>query len=235
MRTVRLAREHGISTQAVRNYEADGVLPAAARTAAGYRDFDERHAASLRAFLALVAGHGHARSRDILRRVHAGDVAGALAAVDEGHAELTSERAVVDAVSDALHRIVGAAPVRPQPQPQPRAEPISALAHRLRLRPATLRRWERAGLLRPARDEMTGHRRYDADDVRDAHLVQQLRRAGLGIAAIAPVLVRVRDAGDPATAVAALDARRTALARRSRAALTGAAHLDALLELYERV
>lgn len=231
MRTVRLAREHGISTQAVRNYEADGVLPAAARTAAGYREFDERHAASLRAFLALVAGHGHARSRDILRRVHAGDVAGALAVVDRGHAELTSERAVVEAVSDALHRIVGATPVRGQ-HPY-RTEPISALAHRLRLRPATLRRWERAGLLRPARDEVTGHRRYGADDVRDAHLVQQLRRAGLGIAAIAPVLLQVRDAGDPSTAVAALDTRRIALTRRSRAALTGAAHLDALLAPYE--
>ncbi|WP_416591505.1 MerR family DNA-binding transcriptional regulator [Micromonospora sp. LOL_015] len=37
VRPVDLAREHGLSPQAVRNYEQAGVLPAAARTAAGYR------------------------------------------------------------------------------------------------------------------------------------------------------------------------------------------------------
>ncbi|QJY45161.1 MerR family transcriptional regulator [Pseudonocardia broussonetiae] len=226
MRTVQLAREHGLSTQAVRNHEAAGVLPAAARTAAGYRVYDERHAASLRAYLALVGGHGYPAAREVLRRVHAGDVDGALARLDAAHAALDAERAVVETVAGLLHRLGGPAPVTRRG-----SEPISAVAHRLRLRPATLRRWERSGLLRPGRDPSTGHRRYGPDDVRDAHVVHQLRRGGLPLAAIAPVMDELRGGGDPSAAAAALDARRAALARRSRSALAGAAHLHALLEL----
>lgn len=43
-----LAREHGISAQAVRNYERDGLLPAAERTPSGYRVRDAELAHLLR-------------------------------------------------------------------------------------------------------------------------------------------------------------------------------------------
>ena len=49
-----LARQHGISTQAVRNYERDRLLPAAERTPSGYRVYTATHAQALRTFLALV-------------------------------------------------------------------------------------------------------------------------------------------------------------------------------------
>ncbi|MEE2048253.1 MerR family DNA-binding transcriptional regulator, partial [Nocardiopsis tropica] len=57
MRPSDLAHEHGISTQAVRNYERDGFLPPAERTPSGYRIYTEAHAAALRAYLALVTAH----------------------------------------------------------------------------------------------------------------------------------------------------------------------------------
>jgi DNA-binding transcriptional MerR regulator len=44
MRPVDLAREHGLSTQAIRNYEDAGILPAAERTAHGYRTYTPLHA-----------------------------------------------------------------------------------------------------------------------------------------------------------------------------------------------
>ncbi|MFB7267750.1 MerR family DNA-binding transcriptional regulator, partial [Streptomyces nojiriensis] len=37
LRPVDLARGHGLSTQAIRNYEEAGILPAADRTSQGYR------------------------------------------------------------------------------------------------------------------------------------------------------------------------------------------------------
>ncbi|MEV1206601.1 MerR family DNA-binding transcriptional regulator, partial [Microbispora rosea] len=49
MRPVDLAREHGLSTQAIRNYEDAGILPAAGRTAHGYRTYTPLHAHALRA------------------------------------------------------------------------------------------------------------------------------------------------------------------------------------------
>ena len=44
------------------------------------------------------------------------------------------------------------------------------------IRPATLRVWERAGLVQPRRDRRTGYRVYSAADVRDAHLVHHFAR-----------------------------------------------------------
>ncbi|MGP3947412.1 MerR family DNA-binding transcriptional regulator [Streptomyces sp. 7N604] len=39
MRPVDLARQHGVSTQAVRNYEDAGIIPPAHRSRTGYRDY----------------------------------------------------------------------------------------------------------------------------------------------------------------------------------------------------
>jgi DNA-binding transcriptional MerR regulator len=221
MRPIDLARTHGLSTQAVRNYEDQGLLPPAERSDSGYRRYSAHHARALDAFLALVPAHGHGTARAIMVAVNAGRTADALDLIDRSHADLVAERATVDAVEHAL-RDLG---VREWAGP---ARPIGPLAHQLGLVPATLRRWESAGLLRPGRDRQ-GHRVYTGADVRDAHLVGQLRRAGHGIPAIRRLLDELRDARDPAQITRALADRRRALDGRSRAMLTAAAALDRYL------
>ncbi|WP_157850275.1 MerR family DNA-binding transcriptional regulator, partial [Streptomyces rimosus] len=69
LRPIDLARGHGLSTQAVRNYEESGILPAAGRTPSGYRTYTPLHARALRAFLALVPGHGHPTATAIMQAV----------------------------------------------------------------------------------------------------------------------------------------------------------------------
>ncbi|MER6069981.1 MerR family DNA-binding transcriptional regulator, partial [Streptomyces sp. NPDC001817] len=76
LRPVDLARRHGLSTQAVRNYEEAGILPTADRTPHGYRTYTSLHAGALRAFLALVPGHGHQTATSIMRAVNKGAVDG---------------------------------------------------------------------------------------------------------------------------------------------------------------
>ncbi|MFD7901879.1 MerR family transcriptional regulator [Kitasatospora sp. NPDC059747] len=237
LRPVDLAREHGLSTQAVRNYEEAGFLPPAGRTASGYRVYGPRHAAALRAFLALLPGHGHATAGAVMRAVHAGEVDEALRLIDAGHAQLAGDRATLDAVEEALHDLVpppGPDPTRaPEPTPDPDPEPggtfIGPLAHRLGLRPATLRTWERAGLVVPRRDARTGYRVYAPADVRDALLAHQLRRGGHGLERIAQVLERVRTAGGPEPLRATLGEWRDRLTARGLALLAGAAALHAYL------
>lgn len=82
MRPADLAREHGISTQAVRNYEQSGFLPPADRTPSGYRVYTEVHAAALRAFIALIPAFGHARAGQIMNFVHAGSLDDVLLTID---------------------------------------------------------------------------------------------------------------------------------------------------------
>ncbi|MFD8656380.1 MerR family DNA-binding transcriptional regulator, partial [Streptomyces mirabilis] len=86
LRPIDLARGHRLSTQAVRNYEEAGILPAAGRTPHGYRTYTSLHAGALRAFLALVPGHGHRTATSIMRAVNQGAVDEALRLVDESHA-----------------------------------------------------------------------------------------------------------------------------------------------------
>ncbi|MBN9107616.1 MAG: TioE family transcriptional regulator [Pseudonocardia sp.] len=225
LRPVDLARAHGLSTQAVRNHEAAGILPPATRSPHGYRHYTPRHAQALAAFLALVPGHGHGPATAIMRAVNDGSVDTALRIVDDSHARLVDDRAVLRAVETALADLEP-----PTPSPSFGGEMyVGPLAHRLGIRPATLRRWERAGVVAPRRDPATGYRVYDAADVRDALMVGQLRRGGYRLEQIAPVVAHVRAAGGVEPLEPVLRDWRARLAARSRAMLRGAAALDAYL------
>lgn len=226
-RPVDLARAHGLSAQAVRNYEREGVLPPAERTPNGYRRFTEVHATALDAYLALIVGHGYAASGDIMRAVNRGEIDTALRAIDQSHALLQRDRETLDAVETAVATLTGS-----QPAPRSRqAVPISLLAHRLGLRPATLRKWELAGVLQPERDPASRHRVYSPDDVRDAELAHLLRRGGHRLDHIAAVLRQVRNAGGTEPLAAALSQWRKRLTERGQAMLTGAGRLAAYLDV----
>ncbi|WMX48035.1 TioE family transcriptional regulator [Streptomyces roseicoloratus] len=276
LRPIDLARAHGLSTQAVRNYEEAGILPPAARTPHGYRTYTPLHSQALGTFLALLPGHGHSTATAIMRAVHEDAVEEAFRHIDESHAQLLDDRRTLRAVETALRdlgadgeRVPGgllpaaprgaadrsrpAAPSRADARPsagarsgvaaeagsasgadaRPAAGPrdtfVGALAAQLGIRPATLRTWERAGLVRPRRDPRTGYRVYDADAVRDARLAHQLRRGGYLLEQIAPLIAQVRSAGGLEPLRTALDDWHARLSARARAMLTGAAELDAYL------
>ena len=164
-----------------------------------------------------------------MRAANHGDVDSALRTIDESHAGQLRDRATLDAVATAIG-------VLTQPSAGGSLElgaawTIGELARRLGVTPATLRKWERTGILDPTRDRFTGHRRYDGADVRDAELAHLLRRGGYLLADIAPVLAQVREAGGPEPLAESLAAWRQRLTSRSRAMLTAAGHLDDYLQL----
>jgi DNA-binding transcriptional MerR regulator len=223
LRPVDLARASGLSTQAVRNYEAAGILPAADRTPSGYRVYTPRHVRALRAFLALIPGHGHATATAIMQAVNRGAIEEALRLIDESHLQLRDDRRTLHAVEAAL------ADLEPVPL-EPGETFVGPLARRLGVRPATLRKWERAGLVQPRRDPRTGYRVYRAADVRDALLTHQLRRGGYRLAQIAPVIAQVRSAGGVAPLASMLYDWHARLTARGTAMLAGAAALHAYLD-----
>ena len=225
-RPVDLAREYGLSTQAIRNYEAAGILPGADRSTTGYRTYTAVHVQALRTFLALLPAHGHPGATAIMQAVHRDDTAGALQVIDRSHAQLLDDRETLQAVEAALHRLT------PVQQQRPGDTFVGPLAARLGLRPATLRTWEREGLIRPRRDPQTGYRVYSAADVRDAQLIHQLRRGGYRLRQITPVLTQIRTAGSRTAAEALLSDWQTRLNTRGRAMLSAAAELNAYLSTH---
>ncbi|MBW5482189.1 TioE family transcriptional regulator [Streptomyces bambusae] len=238
LRPVDLARGHGLSTQAVRNYEEAGILPAAGRTPHGYRTYTPLHAGALRAFLALVPGHGHRTATSIMRAVNQGAADEAFRLIDESHAQLLEDRRTLQAVESALRDLEPttahergreSAPAALTAVSGPGGTFIGPLADQLGIRPATLRKWERAGLVRPHRDPLTGYRVYDEADVRDARLAHQLRRGGYLLEQIAPLIAQVRAAGGLEPLESALRDWHGRLSARGRAMLAGAAELEAYL------
>lgn len=196
LRPADLAREHGLSTQAVRNYERNGCLPPADRTPTGYRIYTDVHAAALRAYVALVRGFGHASARSIMQAVHQGRTDDALAVIDAGHEQLMRDRATLSTVREAVEHIAAESDeLSVGASPSAGFRSIGELAHALDLSPATVRTWERAGILDPQRDPATGYRVYANDDVRDARLAHLLRRGGYLLDQIAVVIGQIRSAG----------------------------------------
>ncbi|MEV8635285.1 TioE family transcriptional regulator [Streptosporangium sp. NPDC051023] len=228
LRPIDLAREHGLSTQAIRNYEEAGILPPADRTPHGYRTYTRLHARALRAFIALIPAHGHQTATSIMQAVNQNLVEDALKLIDESHAQLLDDRRTLSAVEKALRDLVASGSPGP---PEPGVTFVGPLAGKLGIRPATLRKWERAGLIRPRRDPRTGYRVYTPADVRDAQLAHQLRRGGYLLEQISPLLEQIRAAGGLAPLEATLRDWRSRLSARGRSMLAGAAELDAYLIL----
>lgn len=224
-----LARAHGLSPQAVRNYEHAGVIPPAARTATGYRIYTDDHAGALAAYVALITGCGYRPADEIMRSVLRGDLPTALAVLDSVHLQLHRDR-------ETLERVASAAAVLTSSTPGPPAEqkPVSigVLAHRLGVTPATLRKWERARILRPTRTRTA--RAYSRDDVRDAELAHLLRRGGYLLEHIAAVIEQVHAAGGPGPLAASIEQWQERITARGRAILTSAARLADYLSYLEQ-
>ncbi|MFI6042719.1 TioE family transcriptional regulator [Nocardia sp. NPDC051321] len=230
LRPADLAREHGLSTQAIRNYEQDGCIPPAERTPSGYRIYTEVHAAALRTYLALIPAYGHAASGQIMNALHHDGVEGVLVTIDRGHSQLLRDRDTLDAVRKAVAHLTSESGTGAVTSGETRT--IGELAHQLRVTPATLRNWENAGILAPARDPATGYRRYDASDIRDAHLADLLRRGGYPLDPIRTVIQQIRTAGGTDALAATLADWQRKLTAQGLAMLNAAAQLDRYLNVH---
>ncbi len=227
MRTLRpsdLAREHAISTQAVRNYEQDGCLPPAERTPTGYRIYTELHATALRTYLTLIPAYGHATAGDIMRALHEDDLDKALTIIDRGHSRLLRDRETLTSVHRAVDHLIAESSSDTTHSAGTRT--IGELAHHLRVTPATLRAWEAAGILSPDRDPATGYRRYGPTDLRDAELAHILRRGHYRLDHIATVIGQIRAAGSTEALAKALADWRAGLTAQGIAMLDAAAALS---------
>ncbi|MGB3442653.1 MAG: TioE family transcriptional regulator [Actinophytocola sp.] len=224
-----LAREHGISTQAVRNYERDGFIPPAERSESGYRIYTPVHAAALRTFLALVRAYGHAAGGQIMNALHDDRLDDVLMTIDRGHHRLLRDRDTLDAVRKAVGHLTAEPDAKPVHPAKPRT--IGDLAHLLGVTQATVRNWERAGILTPARDAATGYRVFHASDVRDAELAHLLRRGGYPLNHISTVVEQIRTAGGTDSLADALDDWQRKLTAQGLAMLNAASQLSHYLNL----
>ncbi|MFC5745404.1 MerR family transcriptional regulator [Actinomadura rugatobispora] len=223
LRPVDLARTAGVSTQQIRNYLDEGILPPAPRTPSGYRTFDERHRHALITFRALERGYGRTASAEIMRAAHAGDAPQALALVDAAHAALHEQRLALRSMGEALEAVARQDPGPPGPARSDLR--IGEVAARLGVRTSALRVWESAGLLTPRREPVTGYRVFGPAEIRDAQMIHLLRQGRYPLERIGAVLDGLRRTGGSEALRAAIAERREAITHRATQMLDGSGHL----------
>jgi DNA-binding transcriptional MerR regulator len=222
-RPIDLARLAGISTQQVRNYADAGILPSVPRTAAGYRRFDDSHLGALLTYRALAKGCGPRTAQAVMHAVHAGHLPDALALLDASHAALHDHRRSLQATSDALEAVAEQVPDAPA---APRTGlRIGEVAAHLGVRTSALRTWESAGLLSPGRDRGTNYRRFGPTDVRDAQMINMLRKSHYPLPQIRIILDGLRQTGSSDALRAAVAQRQSTLTGQAAAMLEASSHL----------
>lgn len=231
MTTAAAAAATGYSVQQVRDLEALGVIPVAARSPSGYRQFSAQHVRSLRAYrdLAYAVGPVDARRamRDIRRQPR--EQAGSL--ICGFHARLNAEREQALTARRALESISDEAATDATPA-EGDSMSITELSHALGVRASTLRFWETAGLVAPSRVATRSGtaRRYTVTAIRAARITAALRGGGYRIPEVQRAITAVRDLDDTSDSLTALDARLRTIADRTLALLRTGALLAEIIE-----
>lgn len=222
-----VARRSGCSAQLIRNLEAAGALPPVERADNGYRRFGPIHLSALTAYQGIRRAAGADEARRIIRLAWSAPFPEALAALDRAHVRVHAEREAVGITRRAVHDIAAEAIDAARPDD---VLTISELATALDVRPSALRHWEAEGLLKPARTAGSGIRIYAPPQVRDARIVDQLRRGGHDIPLIRSVLPQLHRPGAAGVVEDRLRRREDELARRTRALLEAGAALLHLID-----
>jgi DNA-binding transcriptional MerR regulator len=218
LRPIDLGRAIGLSSVQVNRFERWGLLSPAERTPTGRRRYAERHMDEILALRAMQAGYGWRLGNRVMRHVQKGDLAAALALVDEQHASLYRQRQEVADTLQALETHHAAEPARSLParwRTTPTLLRIGEAATRAGVRASAVRFWEQQGLLQPPRDPESTFRLYDRSQLARLHVVAVLRQASYTFDAIRALLDEL-SGGRPDAALAAVERRRDDLTRASK-------------------
>ena len=229
LRPVDLARAVGLSTQAVRNYEDLGFLPAAERGPQGYRLYRPQHLHALQTARIVIAGFGWKRARLIMQSTHKNELSSAFAVIDAYHAFIHQSRIEVEETLKALQTVAEAPPALMETSGKKKQFHIGEVARRLGVRVSTIRFWEEQGLVDPIRDSTNRYRLYDEQHIRLLQIVALLRKTGYGFDAIRTVVTQLAT-GTPEQALKAAENRLQELAEASRRCVEATAVLWAYIE-----
>jgi len=225
LQTVDLARAAQLSVQQVRNYEAGGFIPQAERSPSGYRLYTQKHLAALKTARILAGGYGWQRARAIMQSVHQGNLALALALVDERHAELATRRDRIEQTLAAL-RTLAVQSLRPAGTRHAQHLRVGQAAKLVGVRVSALHFWEQQGLLHPVRDPTSRYRLYDEQQLHRLRVVVLLRDAAYDFSAIRLALDELA-AGHTERAIAAVERKHSELARISWTCLAAVSSFQA--------
>jgi DNA-binding transcriptional MerR regulator len=225
LRPIDLAKAIGLSTQTVHNYECWGFIPQVERSEKGYRLYTAQHLRAIQVARVVIIGHGWERARRIMSHVHEGDLASALAIIDEHSAQIHAERCEVEQTLEILRTSsTSLQELTKGSGKQSKGLRVGEVAKLAGVRVSAVRFWEEQGLLQPTRDKESKYRLYDDEQVRRLQIVVLLRKSGYDFVAIRAVLEQLTT-GTAGQALTAAQHRLSELLERSGYAFKATATL----------
>ncbi|MFC5727801.1 MULTISPECIES: MerR family transcriptional regulator [Nocardioides] len=207
------------------------MIPTAARSPNGYRQFSAEHVRGLRAYRDLAHAVGPVEARRAMREIRVQPPDQASALICGFHARLNDEREQALAARCALESIraeatTDAAPVEGD------SMTITGLSQALGVKASTLRFWEKVGLVAPERVATRAGtaRRYTVTAIREARITAALRAGGYRIPDVQKAITAVRDLNDVSDSLTALDTRLQAIAQRALALMRAGTLLAGIIE-----
>lgn len=174
IRPIDIASKLNISTSALRNYEAQGIVPPTERTASGYRIYTEEHVAYFETVQAMTAGYGMEITKHVLQKIQLQDVDSALRLVNEVQANL--HRDIVLAEQNILI-LTSQGDSFLESNQSDTWKTIGEVSTETQIPSSTIRHWEKIGLITSARDQNNGYRLFNPSQIRKIMLLRTLRSA----------------------------------------------------------
>ncbi|WP_223836655.1 MerR family DNA-binding transcriptional regulator [Paenibacillus oceani] len=175
MRPIDIAEKLNLSTSALRNYEAKGLVPPALRSAGGHRMYTEEHLAYFECLQAMSPGFGMEVASEVVKHVQLRDASSARWCITVSQAQLHHDKQQAGRNLQMLEdQVRNGAEEANGVQERKTIGEVSAATL---IAGSAIRYWEKEGLIASSRDPHNGYRIFGRSQLRKITLLGALRNA----------------------------------------------------------
>ncbi|MDF2680529.1 MAG: transcriptional regulator [Brevibacillus sp.] len=211
-----IAKQLGISTSSLRNYEARGIVPPAGRAPNGYRVYTYEHAAYFECIVAMSPGFGMEITSSVLSMLQRRELGAALWLINEAQAATHEDKLVLEKAVVLLEQITA------NKGGYANWMTIGEISAAASIPASTLRYWEHKGLISSTRNEKNNYRLYDKFQAVKIWLLKSTQKAVYsGDMARLKQAIGNLPSGDFQALQLLIESARNALLQRNREQLRG--------------
>lgn len=217
LRPANIAKQLGISTSSLRNYEARGLVPPARRAPNGYREYTSEHVAYFECIVAMSPGFGMDITSSVLSLLQRKELGEALWLLNDAQAATHEDRKMLDEAEGLLVQI------KEEKRGDGNWKTIGEMATATNLSTSTLRHWEKEGYIQSARNNETHHyRHYDLFQAVKIWLLKSTQNAvySSDVVLLKQAIAKLQE-GDLHTLQSLIETARKALVQRNKEQLWG--------------
>ncbi|WP_336786380.1 MerR family transcriptional regulator [Paenibacillus sp. MMO-177] len=181
-----IAKKLGISTNALRHYEEWGIVPPVERASNGYRIYTAEHVAYFECIRAMRIGFGMDTTVEVMKLLLKREIAKAMWTVNDSQTKLNQKRRMAEQTVQVLETagLNNDLEIRSSKKNWT----IGEVSSETSVPASAIRHWEKAGLIKLTRDEVSGYRIFHSVEFNKIRIIGTLRAANLPLEVIRQVI-----------------------------------------------